>query len=219
MKISSTLLPAVIIGGAAFLASPRAEAQLVNGSFENGTYTSTLGGNTNPNVPVGWDPNVGFDQELNFNEIRTTPFPSAGLFNLSIGNLDSAPPASLSQTFNDISGNPYTVDFEVYATDGGDPRAFFDASVGPASLSLSDTINSYTLETLTFTGTGSDTLTFTANTNPGEWYVDAVTIQGNFNPVVPNAPDSGKTAILLVLGLAGLGLIHSRYSPLRRKAA
>jgi hypothetical protein len=166
---------------------------------------------------VDWVSSVGFDADPNYNDIRTDPY--VGLYNLSIGNLDDESPAMLSQTFADISGNTYTIDFEVYATSGGDPGAYFDASAGSANLSLSDSINSYTLESLTFTGTGSDTLTFSADTNPGEWYVDDVTVQGNFNPVVSDAPDSGTTAILLALGLAGLGLIHSGGSLLRRKAA
>lgn len=219
MKMNHSLLPLVIIAGGALLAVPRAEAQLVNGSFENGTYSSTVGGNTSANVPVDWVANAGFDLESGFNSVLTYPFPGAGTHNLSIGNYDDQQAASLSQTFADISGNPYTIDFEVYTYGTGDPGAYFDASVGTASLALGDTINSYTLESLTFTGTGSDTLTFTAATNPGEWYVDDVTTQGNFNPVVPTVPDGGTTVLLMALGLAALGLIHFHYSSLRRKSA
>jgi hypothetical protein len=51
MKMNNAFLPAVIIVGAAFLTATRAGAQLVNGSFEKGTYSSTIGGKTN-RLPV-----------------------------------------------------------------------------------------------------------------------------------------------------------------------
>jgi hypothetical protein len=108
---------------AAALAAGTAGAQaanlIVNGGFEDGVYTSTIGGNTNTQVPVGWDSTAAFDLEPGFNNVSTN-LPHSGSFDLSIGNFDYQPLATLTQTFSDVSGDSYTVDFWTF--DGGGKR-------------------------------------------------------------------------------------------------
>ena len=171
-----------------------------NGGFEAGTYTSTVGGNTNPNVPTSWIANGAFDQEPNFNNVRNDP--NNGAFSLSIGNLDSDPVATLSQSFADVAGKTYSGSLFVLATSGGDPAANFTVAInGVTYLSLSDNINDYTQETFSFVGTGRDTLTLAAKTDPGEWYVDDVSIGSVPEP---------STWAMMMLGFGVLGFIGYR---------
>jgi hypothetical protein len=152
---------------------------VVNCGFENGTYTNEMGGYSNPFVPVGWTPNVGFDYMPGYNQVRTGPV-YQGTYALSIGNTDAEPVPSLSQTFHDISGATYTGSLFIdYGGAGdGDSGAFFQTLIdSTAVVSLDDTApGPYTEYTFSFVGTGSDTLTLQGNTNPSEWFVDDITI-------------------------------------------
>jgi hypothetical protein len=209
MKLQNSLLPFVVAGAMALIAGPRVHANelIVNGGFEDG-YRSGVGSGT---VPTGWTENAAYDIEPGFNDVRTDPF--SGSYNLSIGNFDYQPVPSLSQTFSDVAGDTYTVSMEVFATSGGDPNAFFQAGINNVGyLNLLDTINSYTYESFTFTGSGSDTFYLEADTNPGEWYVDNVSVTGS-----SRVPDQTSTALLFGFGLAAL--IISSYHLRRRVAA
>jgi hypothetical protein len=189
---------------AAALAAGTAGAQaanlIVNGGFEDGVYTSTIGGNTNTQVPVGWDSTAAFDLEPGFNNVSTN-LPHSGSFDLSIGNFDYQPLATLTQTFSDVSGDSYTVD--LWTFDGGangDANAFLSVSVGAQGVTLNDTAAYPWIEVnFSFVGTGSDTLTISAQTNPSEWFVDDVSVNGT--SVIPEA----STWAMMVLGFAGLG--------------
>jgi hypothetical protein len=192
-------------------AALHADSQLiVNGGFENGTYTSTVGGNTNAFVPVGWTANAGFDLNPAFNRVNTgNQFD--GNYLLSISNFDYQPLATLSQTFSDVSGDTYSGSFWAY--DGGangDPNAYLSLLIdNNALVTLGDTIGSWTQYTFTFTGTGSDTLTLAAQTNPSEWFVDDVSVTGQATSVTPEP----SSLLLLATGLAGLaGAMRRKFS-------
>ena len=101
-------LAAAVMAGAIIVSSNRAanaDNILLNGGFEDGVYTSTLGaGLTNTSVPNNWIPNQGYDSESGFNRVNTAPFipVHSGTFALQIGNEDSQDLPSLSQTFSDV---------------------------------------------------------------------------------------------------------------------
>jgi hypothetical protein len=180
---------------------------VVNGGFEGGTYSSTIGGNTNGSVPVGWTPNAGFDLEPGFNHVASGN-QYAGSYDLSISNYDFQPLAALSQTFTDVSGATYSGSFYAYdGGAGGDGNAFLSVLVnGTPYVTLDDTVNAWTQYSFTFTGTGSDTLTIEAQTNPAEWYVDNVSVTGQASAVTP------EPCSLLLFGtfLTGAGFFRRR---------
>jgi hypothetical protein len=202
--------PALALVAALGLTATQAAAAnlITNGGFEDGATTSTMDGNTNTGVPDGWTPNAAFDLEPSFNH-QQLGFANSGSYSLSIGNYDYEALAALSQTFSDVVGATYTGTF--YAFDGGangDSGAFLDASIDGTTLkALDDTVASYTKETFTFTGTGSDTFTIAAQTNPSEWFVDDVSIQG-----AGAVPEPASWAMML-LGVGAIGtLLRSRRS-------
>jgi hypothetical protein len=177
---------------------------ILNGGFEDGVYTSMIGGNTNTGVPNDWDSTAAFDLEAGFNRVIEADAHS-GSFALQIGNFDDQPTATLTQTFSDVPGDTYTASF--WAFDGGangDSAAFLTVSVGSASETFNDTVATYTEGTFTFVGTGSDTISIAAQTNPSEWVVDDVSVTGT--AAIPEA----STWAMMLLGFAGLGFLGYR---------
>ncbi|HBZ71185.1 MAG TPA: hypothetical protein DEP35_16215 [Deltaproteobacteria bacterium] len=171
---------------------------VANCGFEGGVYSSTIGGFTNTSVPNGWTPNQAYDQ-TGFNHVVTTPVNSGG-FALQIGNFDTEPAPTLSQILTDVATASYSG--SIFVNYGGfttpDSGAFFDLQInGVTVLALNDTTpNSYVQYNFSFTGTGSDTLTLTGNTNLSEWFVDDVVVTA-----VPE-PATGLLVMGGVLGLA-----------------
>jgi hypothetical protein len=227
---------AVIIFGLALFGAivPRAKANISdcdqvvgnlvqNCGFEGGTYSSTIGGNTNNGAPASWAVNAAFDLEPGFNFVTSNP-PNvhSGSSALSIGNFDSQPTPTISQTITDVSGATYTGSFWAYAGDGGDSNAFLQLQVdGVNKVTLDDTVNSYAEYGFTFTGTGSDTLSIGAVTNPGEWYVDDVVVTGQL-PGTTVTPEPSELAPL-ALGVVFLLVVAIRkgktFSSARVKAS
>lgn len=177
---------------------------VANCGFEGGTYSSTINSDTNPSVPIDWTPNAGYDLVPGFNYVISSPsYVNNGTYALSIGNYDDQPAPSISQTLTDSAGTTYTASFYVKygGAGGGDTGAYFDAQIDGATLkALNDTaVNTYQLETFSFVGTGNDTLSFTASTNPSEWYLDDVSVAA----AVPEPS-------LYLLMLAGFGVLAWR---------
>jgi PEP-CTERM motif len=207
MKTKHVLAAALLV--AAFV-SPKANAAnvILNGGFEGGVHTS--GANTG--VPNNWVSNAAFDNEAAFNHVQSS-IVNTPTFALQIGNFDGDPLAQLSQTFNDLAGATYTVMFfyDYRPTDG---NAFLTISAGGQSFTTAGVFtNGFVSSSFTFTGsnTGSDTITISARTNPDDWYVDDVSVNGPA-AVGPGVPEPSTWAMML-LGFAGLGFAFHRSRP------
>jgi hypothetical protein len=183
---------------------------VLNCGFELGTKTTTVGGYTNPGVPVDWTSNAGFNSEPSYNFVTTNAY--SGNYALSIGNYDYQPLATLSQTIADVSGGSYTGSF--YAYDGGylgDGDAFLMLTLNGTTtlVDLSDTAGpGYAEYTFSFIGTGSDILTFGATTNPAEWYIDDVTVLG---------PSPSPTPEPISMLLFGTGLLSVGFAARKKR--
>jgi PEP-CTERM motif len=216
MKTTTTVLAAALV--AAAFVSPKANAAnlILNGGFEGGVQSVTIGGFTNNSVPNDWTPNAAFVEFPSFNGVFNNNIFHTGSFSLQIGNFDNQPLASLSQTFSDVPAATYTVAF-FFRYDGvNDPGAFLTVSAGGQSVTETSLVQlPFTSATFTFTGTGSDTLTIAATTNPAEWYVDDVSVNGS--TVGPGVPEPSTWAMML-LGFAGLGLAFRNQRKVLRAA-
>jgi hypothetical protein len=187
-----------------------------NGDFEGGVYTSTSspGGFVNVTTPAGWTPNDAFNQLSGFNHEDTGTGAHGGNGYLQIGNFDDQPLAVLSQTFTDTPGTLYTVNFfaEYGGAGQGDTNAFLEVQARGGSVTLGDqATDTWTGFSFLFVGSGSDTLSISATTNPSEWFVDDITITGGVTAAVPEP----STWAMMILGFFGIGAMTYR----RRKNA
>jgi len=146
-----------------FLAAAAANATpiLVNGSFETGDFTgwTDTGNTTFDGVASG-----GF-----------TYGPVDGTYFANFGAVGSD--STLSQTFSDTSGQSYNLSFW-FASDGGSP-ADFSASIDSTTLlSIGPVVpgSGFTNYSFNFTGTGSDTLSFTNRNDPAYNYLDNISV-------------------------------------------
>jgi hypothetical protein len=189
--------------------APQAAELLLNGGFEDGVQTVTIGAFTNSAVPVDWTPNAVFIESSPLNHVTGSIF-HGGANSLQIGNDDGQPLATLSQSFNDVAGDTYNVTFfAAYGGGvGGDPNAFLSVSaVGRAGVTVTDTIGeAFEKFSFSFVGTGHDTLQIAGQTNPSSWFVDDASVTGAAS-TVPEAP----TWAMMLAGFAGLGLVGYRW--------
>ena len=180
-----------------------------NCGFEGGVYSS----GTNGNVPNSWTPNAAFDAYNSFNEV-TSSNPNSGTYSLIIGNDDNEPVPTLSQTLTDVASTTYNGSIYINYQQNTDSAAFFKVLVdgttvlavngpGPYPSPLSSTYEEFFF---TFVGTGSDTLTIEANTNPGNWYVDDISVTG----AAVSATPLPAALPLFASGLGAMGLFGWR---------
>jgi hypothetical protein len=191
-----------------------------NCGFEGGDYSSKSGSFTNPLVPNSWTPNAGFIDFSSFNAV-TSSNPNSGTYSLIIGNDDNQPVPTLSQTLTDVATSTYNGSIWLNYQQDTDSAANFQVLVdgktvlnvngpGPYPSPLSSTYEEFFF---TFVGTGSDTLTIEANTNPGNWYVDDISVTAAAVGVTPLP----AALPLFATGLGALGLLGWRRT--RKNAA
>ena len=162
-------------------------------------------------VPTDW---TGSDF-TGFETVVTNPSQvNSGNQAMQIGNFKSQGAAVLSQSFADVSGTSYTFDFYLMNSAPNGANEQFQAFWGPSSNPtggsplFTDTgaSGAYTLHTFTVTGTGSDTITFTAYNDPAEYYLDDVSVVGQ---ALGSVPEPGTMA-LLAIAVCGIGLLKRR---------
>ena len=110
--------------------------------------------------------------------------------------------AILSQSFTDTPEDEYTFDFYVYNGDPNGSEEQFQAFWGPTSSPTSTTPLfvdtgrlpiSFTLESFTVVGTGSDTITFTSYNTPNFYYLADVSLVDIGSAT---APEPGSLALM-----------------------
>ncbi len=185
------LLVVVALAVAFALTAPKTFAQnlLQNGGFENGDFTN-------------WSTGGNFEDT----EVVTGPFyvysgAQEGSFYAALGPVGSD--ATLSQTFADVAGASYTFSFYLNAV-GDDPSDFSALWDGNPLMSSSDpnTGGTWTLESFTATGTGSDTISFAFRDDPGYIALDNVSVTQNGPGGSTPEPSS---FILMGSGILALG--------------
>jgi len=208
------LIPSVI--AAALLLSPTLASATVsvcdatsgnlvtNCGFEAGVVSSTLGGFTDALAPADWTLNVAFDQFNGFNQVVGNPI-NTGVNALKIGNLDADPAATISKVLTDTPGQSYSGTFFLAYSGTGDSGAHFDAQINGSSVQSVASVSAFAFTPVTFSflGTGSDVLTLGGNTNPGDWFLDDISV------VAAPVPETTSSLIFLS-GLVLLGTIVRR---------
>lgn len=156
-----------------------------NGSFETHDFAGwTLGGNyqmlsSGPQVYITNSPGP----------YNNAPAAEDGTYSLVLGSVNTD--ATISQTLSSKPGESYTVSFWLDNAGAGnnDFSAKWD---GTTLMSLVNApTQGYTHYTYQVTGTGSDTLQFSAYNNPVVWYLDNVAVTDNGSggpPPPPPAP-------------------------------
>lgn len=181
---------------ATLLAGGARADQIVNGGFETGDFT-------------GWtvvDPSGFTIVTATFTSPTNglTYTPNSGTYFAALGAENGD--GTVSQTFADVAGATYNVSFYL-ASDGLTPNDF--AVNGPGALFIptqTDITASPYLEYFgTFTGTGSDTITFIARDDPGFLSLDDVSV------TLVAVPEPATWATMILgLGLAGVALRRRR---------
>jgi hypothetical protein len=161
---------------------PARADQLVNGGFETGDFT----GYTTSN--------------LSFTDVVTSGFagytPHSGSFFAALGNVGSQ--GIISQTFSDTAGAQY--DFSFFLASNGSPNTFSASIDGTTVLGPSNiATQGYTLYSFLFTGTGSDTISFSERDDSDYLALDDVSVTATVSAV----PEPSGL-VLVATGIAGL---------------
>jgi hypothetical protein len=204
--------------GVGLASESQAANVLYNGDFEDGTYTSTIGGYSNNRVPNGWTPNIRFVQVQSNNLVQyhgsSAGYPQSGTYFLYFGT-ESGDPSVLSQTFSDVAGANYSVSFWAFDGTTGpgwyDPIDFLTVTAGGVTGvtlygSATTRPTTYSNYVFNFIGSGSDTLTMTGQSGYCCWQIDNIAVNG---PAVSPIPEPSTWAMML-LGFAGLGFAGYR---------
>ncbi|HLI64669.1 MAG TPA: PEP-CTERM sorting domain-containing protein [Terriglobales bacterium] len=193
MRVRTLLVIAALVIFVSVAPTTFAQNLLTNGSFETGDFT-------------GWTTGGNFEDT----EVVTGAFyqysgAENGNYYAVMGPVGS--PGTLSQSFSDVAGQQYTFSFW-FASVGDNPSSFTAMWDGTQVLNLSNpnTGANWSQFTFTETGTGSDSITFSFQDNPGWMALDNVSVTQQSGATVPEP----SSFILLGSGVLGLGGIIRR---------
>jgi hypothetical protein len=121
----------------------------------------------------------------------------------------TAASSTIAQTFAATAGKQYQLTFYLNGDPTGAP-SFFDTTIDGSVLNLSDPTFGWTEETVDFTASASNTLTFTFQDATGDFLsLDDVAV----TPVPAPAPEP-SSLLILTTGLASLtGLARRKFIP------
>ena len=189
-RLTTQFVQAVaMLGLVAGVAGQATAANLItNGGFETGDFTGWTITDQRSGTLVGSSPFTGGSPTMTY-------LSHTGTYFALLGN--NGVPATVSQTVDDASGQNYTLSFWL-ANDGDTPNSLTVLFGGSTLLSGTDLPASpYTQYTYTVVGTGSDTLSFVEQNNPGYFSLDDVSLVG------PSTVPEPSSLALFAVGAAG----------------
>lgn len=203
MNFAKTAAVCAALGLAGINANAQANLVL-NGGFETG-----------PNLFDWTTTNASSGSSFN----RETWDPHTGSYSAFFGANGTGSPRQndqITQTFSDVVGATYTETFwlgaqvynNTYSTQGS-----FIAEVDATSLLGKNATGSdipFAQYTYTFTGTGSDTILFSAHYNQSAWFLDDVSVIETAPPPVHATPEPGSVALLSGLFITGGAVLRRR---------
>jgi hypothetical protein len=194
--------------------APVANAQLINGDLESGTYV--FDGNGAASLApgslaiTGWQT---FNGELavinNANNFGLTAQSGTKSLDLT-GYHDSSPYGAIQQTVNTLPGQNYSLTFYL-GSNGGTASILVDTGVTSTTFSNTGGVPFWQQFTQNFTATGPTVLKFTGTVASGGGnYIglDHIALAGTFGPTA--TPEPGSAALLGTSGVSLLGLLASR---------
>lgn len=202
--------------------SHEAQAQLINGDFENGTYIFDGNGADSlaPGVAAitGW---TTFNAELAVinqpNNFSLAAFSGTKSLDLT-GYHDSAPYGGIQQTVNTLSGQNYSLSLYVGSTSG---TASIVVDTGGVPVTVSNTGGGPFWQQFTqnFTASGPTTIKLTGSVASGGGnYIglDNVTLTGRFGTATP---EPGSLSLLGTSGVSLFGLLAYKRRSTKKQSA